>query len=869
MAYTPMLEQYQEIKRQHQQEILFFRLGDFYEMFFEDAQLASKELEITLTGRDAGVGKRIPMCGIPYHAAENYIGKLIAKGYKVAICEQVEDPKAAKGIVRREVIKIITSGTLTQENLLTDLNNNYLVTLYEENQSLSLAGTDISTGECFWASFTGSDRYSPCYDYLYRLMPAEIVFSGSFREEKSLRAFIHDRLATCTISSFGTDEAPNYDLLSQHFVAEEIPEDPTAKKNIAVLLAYLHHTLKNNCSHINRLVEYELSEHLIIDASTLRNLEITRNMKEGGKRGTLLSVLDFTSTAMGGRLLKKWLEYPLLEPIAITARHDAVAELITQAGLRSELMEALKSVYDFERILTRIEVGTANARDLTALGASLAMLPKIKELLMKTQTPLLSGLYRKMKLHNDITELLARSLVDEPPFSVREGGMIKGGYHEELDSLRSLAKDNRQWIRDVEAREKEKTGIKSLKIGYNKVFGYYIEVSHAQTSSVPATYLRKQTLANAERYITPELKEYETKVLGAQEKIVQIEYDLFVELRDIVKQHIPTIQDTAKIIATVDVLVSFAEAAQRYHYTRPQLSSDKQIVIEEGRHPVVERLLKGERFVPNNTYLNHQDHEIVILTGPNMAGKSTYMRQVALLTLMAQAGSFVPAAVAKIHPVDRIFTRVGASDDLATGQSTFMVEMSEVAHILKHATTNSLVILDEIGRGTSTYDGMSIARSVIEYTEKKIQSLTLFATHYHELTALADQSKKIKNYSIAVKERGKDVIFLRRIVPGGADKSYGIHVAELAGLPKKLIERAEQILADIEQCHPTPLAVQEMPEKPDAAPTKKVPIPAPDLFSQSVIQDLLSVDVLSITPIEALNILYRLQNQAKQEGGIS
>jgi len=579
MAYTPMLEQYLEIKRQHPDEILFFRLGDFYEMFFDDAHLASKELEITLTARDGGTVDRIPMCGIPYHAADNYIAKLIAKGYKVAICEQVEDPKLAKGIVRREVIKIITSGTLTQETLLVDQNHNYLVILYESDQSLALAAADISTGECFWTLFTGVDRYSACCDNLYRLMPAELVLASPLSDESIICTFLNDRLGRCTLSHFTEGSEGQESLILQHFPAEEQPDNPVAVKSVIALLAYLHHTLKNNCSHMNRLTRYELSDCLILDASTLRNLEITRNMRDGGKRGTILGVLDFTKTAMGGRLLRKWLEYPLIQIPFINARQDSVAELIQQAGLRAELAENLNEMYDFERILTRIEVGTANARDLSALKISLAVLPKLRSLLNQTNDPLLGNLNSKLDLHTSITELIGQAIVDEPPFSLREGGMIRAGYNHELDDLRSLARDNKQWIQEVETREREVTGIKTLKIGYNRVFGYYIEVTHAQTAAVPPTYVRKQTLANAERYITPELKEYETKVLGAQEKIVVLEYELFTKIRDTIKTHIPLIQQTARQVAAVDSLTSLAEAAHRYHYVRPTLCKEKQIPL--------------------------------------------------------------------------------------------------------------------------------------------------------------------------------------------------------------------------------------------------------------------------------------------------
>ncbi|VBB05997.1 dna mismatch repair protein muts clamp [Lucifera butyrica] len=858
-SYTPMMEQYREIKKQHPNELLFFRLGDFYEMFFEDAEVASRELEITLTSREAGLNVRVPMCGVPYHAVDNYIARLINKGFKIAICEQVEDPKQAKGIVRREVIKIVTPGTVLSETLLTDKGNNFLAVLYEEDATLSLAAADISTGECLWEVFTGAYRLATVCDYLFRLMPSELIITSRIEELSNLNDFIAQRIPHCVQTTIRVDDLNILaQLLRQHFGADELPASHSAEMASGYLLYYLHQTVKNDLSHINRLSQFNANEHLIIDASTLRNLEITRNMHDGGKKGTLLSVLDFTKTAMGGRLLKKWLEAPLLNPLHIDNRQSAIGELLDKPSIRHELQEALGEIYDFERIVTRIEIGSANARDLISLKASLSVLPQIKRCTQVTETKLLSGISQTLQTHTDIVTLIENAIVDNPPLSVREGAMIKPGYDLELDELRTMARNSKEWVQNLETQEREKTGIRSLKVGYNKVFGYYIEVTHANSGSVPPTYIRKQTLANAERYITPELKEFETKILGAQEKIVNLEYHLFTQIKDRVKAHIKEIQQTARSVAELDSIYSLAEAAGRYGYVKPQINT-REIVIKDGRHPVVERLLLQEMFVPNDTVLNHKDNEVLIITGPNMAGKSTYMRQVALLVLMAQIGSFIPAREASICPVDRIFTRVGASDDLATGQSTFMVEMNEVAQIIKHATTKSLIILDEIGRGTSTFDGMSIARAVVEHIKDRIKAMTLFATHYHELTELAENSPVVKNYSVAVKERGNEVVFLRRIIPGGADKSYGIHVAQLAGLPKKIIERAHELLSELEEQHgvnrldsPAPIAA--------ATGTQS-------LFQSTLAEDLLALDIMTLTPLEALNLLYKLQNQAKQEVG--
>lgn len=859
MNYTPMMEQYREVKRQHPQDLLMFRLGDFYELFFDDAELAARELEITLTSREAGSGNRVPMCGVPYHAVEGYIARLIAKGYRVAICEQVEDPKLAKGIVKREVVRVITPGTILYESALAERGNNFLVLIAEQDAELGLVAIDISTGECVWSLYKGADRYAALLNQLSRLAPAELILTGKLERWTEVNNFLQSRLANCTLTTFIADEsAAANELLAKHFSRNDIPAEPVAVIAISRLLQYLHQTLKSDLSHINRLTRFNPQDFLLLDGTTLRNLEISRNMREGGKRGSLLAVLDFTVTAMGGRLLRQWLESPLLNLLEIRRRHDAVGEMVENPRVRSALRESLKSVYDMERILTRIEVGTANARDLTALRSSFEILPELKQCLCGLGSPLLLDTGFNMQTHTDCADLIRAAVTDSPPFSIREGGFIRDGYDLELDELRSLSRDSRQWVQDMESREKESTGIKSLKISYNKVFGYYIEVTHANTTAVPANYVRKQTLVNAERYITPELKEFETKILGAQEKIVNLEHHLFLQLRDFVKQRLTEIQTTARCLAVLDCLLSLAEAAAQYRYVRPTMTEDQRIVIREGRHPVVERLLAGEIFVPNDTLLDSRECEIMILTGPNMAGKSTYMRQVALLTLMAQAGSFIPAKEAEISPVDRIFTRVGASDDLATGQSTFMLEMTEVSQILKNATSRSLVILDEIGRGTSTFDGMSIARAVVEYIKERIHAKTIFATHYHELTCLAEWKPAIQNYSMAVKERGNDVVFLRRVIPGGADKSYGIHVAKLAGLPARVVERSQQLLVQIEAEATCQTPRQERPAE---------PAPMGSLFQSSLSDELTALDTLTLTPLEALNILHKLTVQAKQEAG--
>ena len=858
MELTPMMRQYQATKEQHPDEILVFRLGDFYEMFFDDAVLVSKELGLTLTSR-SGDAEKSPMCGVPYHAAERYITKLIRRGYKVAIAEQIGDPKAP-GLTKREVIKVITPGTILSEDALTAAQNNYIGLLFEDGERAVLAGADISTGECFYGLYDGKNRIQTLLDELYRLAPAELLFAGEPSFRQAIEEFFAQRMAQCAFTSLPAVDRPE-EMMLRHFGAEQRPGDKGAETALSTLLDYLHQTVMTDLSHISRLTRLESSGRLVLDTTTLRNLEITRNLRDGSKKNTLLDVLDFTGTAMGGRLLRKWLEQPLVVVADIRARHDAVEELSKEFSMRSGLRESMKEIYDFERLLTRAEVGAANARDLVALKLSLRALPGIREMLAPAQTALLCRSRDRIGTYDELVSLLERAIVDEPGFSVREGGIIKSGYDAELDEYRRIAHDSKKMLQEIEEREREKTGIKTLKIGYNKVFGYYIEVRNSGKDLVPAHYVRKQTLANAERFITEELKEFETKILGAQEKIVAIEYALFNDVRERVVAELESIQRTARELAVIDVLVSMAEAADAHGYVRPTLRENGVIHIVDGRHPLVERILTQDLFVPNDAELNHEESEIMLITGPNMAGKSTYMRQTALIVLMAQAGSFVPAREAAISPVDRIFTRIGASDDLVSGQSTFMVEMNEVAQILKYATKDSLVILDEIGRGTSTFDGMSIARAVVEHIRDHIHAKTMFATHYHELTDM--ESEHIKNCCVAVRERGSKVVFLRRIVPGSADKSYGIHVARLAGLPKSVTDRAEVILGGLEQCALAPASADSEQREPEAPKDTGMM----SLFASSLADELLALDVMAMTPIEAMNELYKLQQKAQKEAG--
>lgn len=853
---TPMVQQYLDVKNQHPDELLFFRLGDFYEMFYDDAITASKALNITLTKRSNN--EDIPMCGVPYHSVDGYIAKLIKQGFRIAICEQVEDPKLAKGIVERKVIKIITPGTAMNEQLLEDKHNRYLVFLEEfQDRELCLVACDVSTGECEWFFDDSKEAFLNITEQLYRLQPAELVLYLGYEETSNkLREWLEARLPECVVSRYNVNDS-EADYFTQHFAATAVPEE--VHKSVECLLRYLHGTVMADLSHINRLTRIERNSFMNLDVTAIRNLELVKNMADGSKRGTLLSVLDFTKTSMGARRLRTWIENPLLDIGRIDERQEAVAELLAGSELREAVGEQLKAVADLERIVSRVEVGSANARDLVALRNSLAMLPGLKDILGSCQSRALRKLCNGLYLHADLAEVLQRAIVDEPPFSVREGGMIRTGYNSELDELHEIAADNKTWMQNFEQKIKDETGIKTLKVGYNKVFGYYIEVSKGQSGSVPDYFVRKQTLVNAERYIVPELKEFENKILGAKEKIQQLEYYLFDELRTLIRSKIVEIQETARAVSCVDVLASLAQAAYKYNYVRPELNNYGEIKITDGRHPVVERLLEKEIFVPNNTNLNNADERMMIITGPNMAGKSTYMRQVALLVLMAQMGSFIPARQANICPVDKIFTRVGASDDLATGQSTFMVEMNEVAQILKYATKNSLIILDEVGRGTSTFDGMSIAHAVMEYIHDKLKAKTLFATHYHQLIALENVLDGVKNYSVAVKEKGKDIMFLRRIVPGGTDRSYGVHVARLAGLPKRVLDRAEELLKEYDSESGQVVAPAPQPEGQQMMSS---------LFTASgVAQRLDTLDVMSMTPIEALNTLYQLQAEARKELG--
>ena len=856
---TPMMQQYLSAKEAHPGELLFFRLGDFYEMFFEDAKVAAKELGLTLTSRSGDLDKN-PMCGVPYHAADSYIARLVAKGFKVAIAEQIGDPKA-KGLTHREVVKVVTPGTALSDEVLRDAANIYIALLHDcGDGKFVLAGADISTGEAFYASYAGETAAQQIMDELYRRMTAELLLTEGFSLSDTIRAFLMQRLPRCAVSMVAAEA--DGALLTQHFTATEIPADAGAQTAVETLLHYLHDTVRTDLSQINRLSFLDTRETMQLDTYTLRNLEITRSLRDGGKKNTLFDVLDFTRTPMGTRLLRAWLEHPLLTPHRIDARLDAVAELVENAGLRGSLREHLRSVYDFERLLTRIETQTANARDLVALRVSLAALPAVREILGTAASSLLTHAHASIETFDDLRDTLERAIVDEPGLSVRDGGIIRAGYDAALDELHAFSHDSKSLLQEMEERERSRTGIKTLKIGYNKVFGYYIEVRHSGRDQVPEDYIRKQTLANTERFITEELKDFEAKILGAQEKITALEYHIFTELREQVRAQLVPIQNVARAIARVDVLQSLAEAAASYRYVRPTVKSNGAILIRDGRHPLVERLLQREVFVPNDTDLSHGGTETMLITGPNMAGKSTYMRQVALLTLMAQVGSFVPARTAEISPVDRIFTRIGASDDLVSGQSTFMVEMNEVAQILREATKDSLVILDEIGRGTSTFDGMSIARAVVEHIDKHIHAKTLFATHYHELTEM--ENERIRNYCIAVREKGKNVAFLRRIVAGAADKSYGIHVARLAGLPSKVTARAEEILHALEQ-KDAASAVAEIP----AANAQEM-LPADgmaSLFADGTLAELRTLDIMTMTPLEAMNTLYRLQEQARKEAG--
>ena len=867
---TPMMEQYLDIKSRHSDELLFFRLGDFYELFNEDALIASRELNITLTGRPTGNEERTPMCGVPFHAAESYIETLVKKGYKVAICEQLEDPKAVKGIVKRDVIQVITPGTVMTENGNDARSNNFLALFYLVKEAWILVFSDVSTGEVIWDRVP-QDNISQIYDSLSMYRPAEIIVPEGTILPQSIVDFIHNQFNNVVLSPFTSFESVDFacKLANNHFQDMGLMEEDVLAA-LGFMLLYLQDVIKTEIAHINYVHQMDVGNRLILDTSSLRHLEITHNLRDGGVKGTLLDVLDRTLTPMGARLLKQWLESPLTDISTIQRRQAAVAELISRNGERCEIQGYLDCIYDFERIVGRIETGSVSPRDFTSLRESLQVLPQIKNLLKEFSGLSLSSINTRIDHHADIYDLLNRAIAEQPALTLKDGRVIRDGYNEELDELRSLATNSEVWLQKLEDKAREETGLK-LKTKYNKVFGYFFEVSKSQIDKVPAYFIRKQTTVNAERYITPDLKEFEIKILSAKEKIVSLEQQLYQDLRDQIKGVIQKVQETARALAELDVLASLATVAYESNYICPNIVMNGQINIRDGRHPVIEKFLKREVFVPNDVVLNHDDEEFMLITGPNMAGKSTYMRQVAILMIMAQIGSFIPAREATISPVDRVFTRVGASDDISTGQSTFMVEMKEVAYILENATSKSLIILDEIGRGTSTFDGLSIAQAVVEHICKHIHAKTLFATHYHELIPLEDVYPRLKNYTVAVKEKGKDIAFLRRIIRGGADRSYGIHVAKLAGLPAQVLKRAEVILESLEEQNTDTDDLNNRVITSDSVVKYTKPSIEQDdfgnLFTHSVVDSLLAIDVNTMTPIEALNAIHQLQAEAHNGGG--
>ena len=863
---SPMMKQYFKIKEENKDSILFFRLGDFYEMFFDDAKLASKELELTLTGRDCGQEERAPMCGVPFHSAESYIARLVEKGYKVAICEQTEDPKAAKGLVKRDIIRVITPGTVMESSMLDESENNYICSMYADKRHTGIVFCDISTGQLFVSRFKSDHSFSQLKDQITSYNPRELLISGKLAQNKVLHLFIKEKLPNAAVSHPDESRCGLLEctaLLEQQFSKENI--DKIADSNeliiaLGVLMSYLKDTQKTGLERIDTIELYAEDQYMKLDFNTRRNLELTRTMIAKEKKHSLLWVLDKTKTAMGKRLMKFWVEHPLMNITTILKRQNAVEELVNDTVNRLELTANLTGIFDIERLMTKIVYGSANARELRSLCQAMTNLPALKATLEPFRSKLLHELFRDIDPLDDMRALIDEAIVEDPPFSVREGGLIKEGYSAPLDELKHDMNDSTSLLARIEAEQKEQTGIPKLKVGYNRVFGYYIEVTNSYKDLVPEHYIRKQTLTNCERYITPELKEIESRILGAKERSVAIEYELFNDVREQIALNLDRIERTAKAIAALDVLVSLANVAADNRYTRPDVTQNSVIRLKDSRHPVVEALLSDAMFVPNDVLLDNIDNRIAIITGPNMAGKSTYMRQVALIVLMAQMGSFVPASFAEIGLVDAIFTRVGASDDLASGQSTFMVEMNEVANIVSHATSKSLLILDEIGRGTSTYDGMSIARAVLEFVadKKKLGARALFATHYHELTVMEELLDGVKNYNIAVKKRGDEITFLRRIVPGGADESYGVEVAKLAGLPDSIIERAKEILAQLNASAPQEHITRETPAQEDSLQLSLMP----DTDSM-ILKKLRAVDVNTLTPIEAMNLLYELKGMAE------
>lgn len=857
---SPMLMQYKKLKQENRDCILFFRLGDFYEMFFEDAKIASEELDLTLTGRDCGLDERAPMCGVPHHSCEAYIARLIAKGYKVAICEQMEDPSKAKGLVTRDVVRIVSPGTVIEGSILEEDRNNYICSVYLSGTSAGLCFIDISTGEAFVVDASGENTEERIINELEKFSPREAVLNKSAAGSLSISAFLRDKLNSHieTLGDEFFEESFAKSAVTSHFNADRISElgfseDGACLNAAGALLSYLKETQKNDLSHINSIDFLRSEQFMILDTTARKNLEIFETLRNKEKKGSLLWVFNHTKTSSGGRLLRQWLEKPLIDVNKINKRLAAVSELKGAPIIRDGISEKLKCVRDMERLLGRIVYGVANARDLIAISQTVSVLPEIKDKLSGFGADVLKTAFNQLDTLTDIKELIDKAINETPPFSVREGDIIREGYSSEVDSLRDIMKNGKGYIASIEAAERERTGIKNLKIGYNRIFGYYIEVSKSNIPQAPAHYIRKQTLANCERYITEELKEKETLILGAQEKLAGIEYELFKNICDLISAESKRIRRTARIISLLDVLLCFADVAEKNRYCEPKVTQNDGIIIKNGRHPVVEKTLVDSLFVPNDTVLDCGDNRMVIITGPNMAGKSTYMRQIALIVLMAQIGSFVPAESAEIGVVDRIFTRIGASDDLASGQSTFMVEMSEVADIIKHATPKSLLILDEIGRGTSTFDGMSIARAVVEYAadKSKIGAKTLFATHYHELTDLEHDIEGVKNYNIAVKKRGFDITFLRKIVRGCADDSYGIEVGKLAGLPEPVIRRAKEILSDLEAGAGVPRTTDKY-------------IRGPEKTNSAIIEELSKIDANTLSPLEALSVLHSLSLRARQ-----
>ena len=874
--YTPMMQHYLKTHEEYKDCILFYRLGDFYEMFFDDAKVVSKELELTLTGKSCGAEERAPMCGIPYHAAETYLTRLVKKGYKVAICEQVEDPKLAKGMVKREVTRVVTPGTTLNAQALDETKNNYIMCIAYIGDHYGISSADITTGDYY---VTEVDSERKLLDEVNKYQPTEIICNEAFYISGIDIDDMKNRMGIVIYSLdawYFSDETAQM-TLKDHFKVRDLEGLGLADYDSGVvaagaLLKYLYETQKTTLSNLVAIHPYTTGKFMIIDSSTRRNLELVETLREKQKRGSLLWVLDKTRTAMGARTLRNFVEQPLIERTEIEERYDAIDEFNTNAITREEIREYLNPVYDLERLITRVTYQTANPRDLIAFRNSIHMLPPIKTLMSDFQSPLLKRLYEQLDTLDELYELIERSIAEEPPLTLHDGGILKEGYNEEVDRLRKAKTDGKSWLADLEAKEREKTGIKNLKIKYNKVFGYYLEVTNSFKDLVPDYFTRKQTLANAERFITPELKELEDVILGAEDKLIVLEYELFREVRQKVADEVVRIQKTAKAVAQIDVFASLATAAEQNNYCRPKLNEKGLIDIKDGRHPVVERMIQNEMFVANDTYLDNGSNRVSIITGPNMAGKSTYMRQSALIVLMAQIGSFVPAKSAKIGIVDRIFTRVGASDDLASGQSTFMVEMSEVANILRNATSNSLLILDEIGRGTSTFDGLSIAWAVVEHISnpRLLGAKTLFATHYHELTELEGKLNSVNNYCIAVKEKGDDIVFLRKIVKGGADKSYGIQVAKLAGVPDNVIERAKEIVEELSNNDITEIVQNISAEgsskrskpKLDEVDLEQISL-LDTMDNDTILNELKELDLGQMTPIEAMNKLYELQNKVK------